>query len=87
MKNKSLRLDIGGPKGNAFYILGLVKSLTGGDKELTETIIRHMKRSDYDNLLRMFKSYFPTVELYSHIEIPTIDSELYSVLESENVEL
>ena len=84
--SKKIRLDIGGPKGNAFYILGLVKGLTGGDKELTESITNEMKSSNYDNLLRTFKKHFPMVEFYSTIEIPTIDSELY-VVDDENIEL
>lgn len=83
----NIRLNIGGPKGNAFYILGLVKDLVNGDKELAYKIRAEMKSSNYDNLLRTFKRYFPGITLYSNIELNGVDSDLYEITGNDYTEL
>ena len=83
----SIRLDIGGPKGNAFYILGLVKGLAD-DKETADWIRKEMQSGDYNNLLETFIEAFPFVELYSYNELNGVDDDLYTVLDdNDNIEL
>lgn len=76
-----IKLDISGPKGNAFYIIGLVKELLSlvpaedyADvdtlaelKEMSalEYIIEDMQSSDFEHLLQTFIDYFPFVKLIS----------------------
>ena len=74
-----VRLNIGGPKGNAFYILGLVKDLTGGDNVFRNKILKEMKSGDYNHLLKTFTEAFPTVELYSHHILSGVDKDLYVI--------
>jgi len=86
MKNKSLRLDIGGPKGNAFYIFGNVRSLLGHDlKETAKEIIEEMMSGDYNNVLRIFNERFPMVELYADRELPGVDKENYTIDENPDI--
>jgi len=73
-----MRLNIGGPKGNAFYILGLVSHLEP-DKDEVKKIRAEMQSSDYNNLLKVFKKYFPDVELYSTDELSGVDDDLYEI--------
>lgn len=83
---RKVRLDIGGPKGNAFYILGLVKDLAG-DREIAEKIRNEMMEGDYNHLLRTFTEAFPIVELYSHNDLgDSVDDDLY-LIDNERIEL
>jgi hypothetical protein len=80
------RLDIGGEKGNAFYILGLVGALLGDDdKDIVKEIREKMKSGDYNNLLKVFKEHFPMVELYSHNKLSNVDKNLYTFDEHPDV--
>jgi len=72
------RLNIGGEKGNAFYIMGIVRKNIP-DKIECDEIITKMKSGDYNNLLRVFNYYFPMIELYADHEIGSIDSDLYKI--------
>lgn len=85
MAVKTIRLDIGGPKGNAWYIMGTVRHLAEVSGKDAEAIICKMKEGNYENLLRTYLRHFPFVRLYSHYELP-IDPDLYEV-ETETVEL
>lgn len=54
-------LDLSGPCGNAYYLLGFVSSnakVAGYTKEDVERIQAEMKESDYENLVKVFDSYF-----------------------------
>ena len=76
---RKVRLDIGGPKGNAFYILSLVNGLSG-ERENAEKIREEMRDGDYNHLLRTFTEAFPIVELYSHTFLgDSVDKDLYVV--------
>jgi len=83
---KDIRLNIGGPKGNAFYILGTVSSLID-DEELAKAIRDEMKESDYNHLLRTYLRYFSMVRLYSESELNGVDDDLYEVTDSDIIEL
>jgi len=91
---RKVRLDIGGPKGNAYYILGSVRTLgrqVGMDEEEIKNIQDQMKGTvmaklggignDYEGLLRAYLDNFPFVELYARNDIG-IDQSLYT-LDSE----
>ena len=60
-KNLGIEIDLTGPQGNAFFLLGtasnLAKQLGLDDKEIQT----EMKSGDYENLLQVFDSYFGNV--------------------------
>ena len=57
-KQKGITIDLTGPQGNAFYLLGtannLAKQLGLNGKEIMED----MKSSDYENLITIFDKHF-----------------------------
>ena len=85
-EGRKVRLDIGGPKGNAFYVLSLLNSLAG-NSDVAEDVRKEMRSGDYNHLLRTFAEAFPIVELYSHTFLgDSVDKDLY-VVDNERVEL
>lgn len=92
---KKIRLDIGGPKGNAFEIMATVRRLCG-DADEAKNICSEMRgelfaqiqpgapANNYEDLLRVYLKYFPYVELYSTYELP-IDPELYTLDENPEI--
>lgn len=96
---RKIRLEISGPKGNAFYILGLVNRL-GKDVGLSESECEDIRAemtgkvfadlgggaTDYNHLVRTFSKHFPYVEIYSFKELP-MDSDLYVIDDGGDVEL
>ena len=60
-KQNGIEIDLTGPQGNAFYLLGTAKNLA---KQLglngTE-IMEEMKSGDYENLLQVFDENFGSV--------------------------
>ena len=59
-------IDIRGPQGNAFALMGTAKSLArqlGYDREETDKILDEMMSGSYEDLLDTFERYFPVVEL------------------------
>ena len=64
-KQNGITIDLTGPQGNAFYLLGtannLAKQLGLNGKEIME----EMKSGDYENLLQVFdKNFGSIVTLY-----------------------
>lgn len=55
---RTIEIDLTGPQGNAFFLLGtasnLAKQLGLDDKEIQA----EMMKGDYENLLQVFDSYF-----------------------------
>ena len=51
-------IDLTGPQGNAFYLLGLAKSWAKQLDLDADGIIDEMKKSDYENLIQTFDKYF-----------------------------
>ena len=54
-------IDLDGPEGNAFYILGTAKSLCkqiGIDADRTTEILDEMRSDDYEHLIQTFDKYF-----------------------------
>ena len=60
IKYRPIEIDLNGPEGNAFVLLGyasrLGKQIYGYDK--TEAILEEMKMSSYELLLLTFAKYF-----------------------------
>ena len=60
-QNKGIEIDLTGPQGNAFFLLGTASKLgrqLGLDKEEIEIILRQMRFSDYENLVNIFDKNF-----------------------------
>jgi len=80
----TMNVELSGPKGNAFYLMGLVDNLgqqLGLTQEKVNIIINEMKSSNYDNLLKTFiKNFGMVVELYQNGKrlIPIIRKKIRS---------
>ena len=58
---KELVIDLTGPDGNAFVLLGYAKNLAS-QLDLNYDIIRaEMTSSDYENLIQVFDKYFGSI--------------------------
>ena len=57
-------IDLTGPNGNAFYLMGtacnLMKQLKFTPEE-ADGVLDEMKSSDYENLIKVFDKYFGSV--------------------------
>jgi len=56
-----ITIDLSGPDGNAFYLLGKVRQFGQQlefSKEKQSEISKEMKSGDYDNLLSVFEKHF-----------------------------
>ena len=54
-------IDLTGPQGNAFVLLGYAKQFArqlGFDSELKDKIVTEMQEGDYENLINVFDKYF-----------------------------
>jgi len=56
-----IEIDLTGPDGNAFYILGVAKSLCKQLDFNESFVLNEMKSGDYDNLIEVFDKYFGSV--------------------------
>ena len=57
-KQNGITIDLTGPQGNAFYLLGTAKNLA---KQLDLNgleIMEEMKSGDYENLVEVFDKHF-----------------------------
>tara|TARA_B100000029_G_scaffold215997_1_gene213852 strand:+ start:4034 stop:4261 length:228 start_codon:yes stop_codon:yes gene_type:complete len=67
-KNNGIEIDLTGPDGNAFVILGLAKRLCkefGMTKTYEKDLLNEMMSGDYENLIQTFdKSFGSVVTLY-----------------------
>lgn len=59
-KEKRLEIDLTGPQGNAFCLLGIAHDFTKqlGREEDWSEISKRMKSGNYDNLLKVFEEEF-----------------------------
>ena len=56
-----IEINLNGPQGNAFFLLGTASKLgrqLGLDREEIEIILRQMRFSDYENLINVFDRNF-----------------------------
>jgi hypothetical protein len=51
-------IDLSGPQGNAYFILGTAQKISNNLGLDTEKILDEMKSGDYGNLLKVFNNYF-----------------------------
>jgi hypothetical protein len=64
-KTNGIEIDLTGPQGNAFYLLGTAKNLANQLGLNGVEIMEEMKSSDYENLIQTFDKYFGSfVTLY-----------------------
>jgi hypothetical protein len=58
MQNKTIKIDLNSPQGNAFNLLSIARKLS---KQLGINIVevhREMTYSDYGHLIKTFEKYF-----------------------------
>jgi hypothetical protein len=51
-------IDLTGPEGNAFCLMGYARRFSRQLNLDGETVIEEMQSGDYENLLKVFDSYF-----------------------------
>jgi len=51
-------IDLTGPQGNAFYLMGYAKELSKQLNIDDKVVIKKMKENNYENLIRVFDDYF-----------------------------
>ena len=57
-ESKEIVIDLTGPKGNAFYLLGVAADLAKKIGLDSNEIQKEMKSGDYENLINVFDSHF-----------------------------
>jgi len=63
--SKNIELDLTGPEGNAFVLMGYAARFAKQLDLDKNKILAEMKESDYDNLVNVFDKYFGSfVTLY-----------------------
>lgn len=55
---RTIEIDITGPQGNAFFLLGTASRLAKQLGMDAEPILSEMKSGDYENLLQVFDFHF-----------------------------
>lgn len=65
LKKGKISVDLTGPKGNAFYLIGLAKRLSKQLDKDYDDISEKMQSGDYENLVEVFEEEFGDfVDLY-----------------------
>lgn len=54
-------IDLSGSQGNAFFLLGLAKNLAKQLELDPAPILKEMKESDYENLIKVFDMHFGSI--------------------------
>ena len=57
-ETKGIEIDLTGPQGNAFFLLGTARNLAKQLGLNSEEVMNEMKQGDYENLLQVFDGYF-----------------------------
>ena len=57
-KERRIEIDLTGPQGNAFAILGCARDLAKATGKNFENIKKRMKSGDYENLIKVFEEEF-----------------------------
>ena len=55
---RMIEIDLTGPQGNAFFLLGTARNLAKQLGLNSSEILDEMRSGDYENLLEVFDSYF-----------------------------
>ena len=57
-KNTCIEIDLTGPQGNAFFLLGTAMNLARQLGLNSEEVCGKMKEGDYEHLVQTFDNYF-----------------------------
>jgi hypothetical protein len=57
-KNTGIEIDLTGPQGNAFFLLGTAMNLARQLGLNSEEVCEKMKEGDYEHLVQTFDNYF-----------------------------
>tara|TARA_R110000772_G_scaffold59349_4_gene134432 strand:- start:3520 stop:3735 length:216 start_codon:yes stop_codon:yes gene_type:complete len=60
-QSSGIVIDLTGPQGNAFFLLGTAKDLAKQLDLDANTILEEMKSSDYENLIQVFDKNFGSI--------------------------
>ena len=60
-ESSSIEIDLTGPQGNAYFLLGMAQQLAKQTGKDHAKIIEEMKSDDYENLLKVFDREFGDV--------------------------
>ena len=60
-KSKGIEIDLTGPEGNAFFLLGMAKKLATQLDFPQEFILNEMQSGDYENLDKVFEHYLGSI--------------------------
>ena len=60
-KNKKIVVDLTGPQGNAYWLMGYASSLCKQLKWDSKPILAEMTSGDYENLIKVFDGHFGSV--------------------------
>jgi len=64
-KTNGIEIDLTGPQGNAFFLLGTAKKLANQLGLNSNEILNEMQSGDYENLIQVFdKNFGSFVTLY-----------------------
>ena len=64
-RTNGIEIDLTGPQGNAFYLLGTAKKLANQLGLNSNEILNEMQSGDYENLIQVFdKNFGSVVTLY-----------------------
>jgi len=63
-QNKGIEIDLTGPQGNSYFLLGTARKLGRQlcwDEDEIQTLLKQMTRGDYENLVNAFDKYFGNI--------------------------
>jgi len=60
-QQKGIEIDLTGPQGNAYYILGVAKNLCKQFGIPFEPLMKEMTSGDYENLIKVFDDKFGSI--------------------------
>lgn len=60
-KQTGITIDLTGPQGNAFFLLGTASNLAKQLGLNSDEICEEMKSGDYENLVEVFDNYFGSI--------------------------
>lgn len=63
-ETREIVIDLTGPQGNAFYLLGVAKDFCkqlGMSEYNTKELLEDMKSSDYEHLIQVFDDNFGSI--------------------------
>jgi len=61
MPRRTIEIDLDGPQGNAFYLLGMASKLCSQIGYDWKEVEKEMKAGNYEHLIQTFDKYFGTV--------------------------